>query len=214
MRNLEKDGIEMAAKRELMLEKGFELFSKKGIEAVAMQEVANACNVGIATLYRYYNTKLLLVIDIATRQWQDYIKRINALRKKNNADKMTAAQEFEFYLDFYVDLYKNHKALLRFNQDFNNYVQHEKASAKQLKPYLESIGEIAKMFRGVYEKGKKDGTLKTELPEDKMFAATSHIMLAVAVRYAQGLLYSRNEQDRTEEFLLLKQMILNEYVVR
>ena len=70
------------------------------------------------------------------------------------------------------------------------------------------------MFRGVYEKGKKDGTLKTELPEDKMFAATSHIMLAVAVRYAQGLLYSRNEQDRTEEFLLLKQMILNEYVVR
>ena len=46
-----------------------------------------------------------------------------------------------------------------------------------------------------------------------MFAATSHIMLAVALRYAQGLLYSRNEQDRTEEYELLKQMIINEYVV-
>lgn len=213
MRNVEKDEIEMAAKRELMLQKGFDLFSADGIEAVAMQDVARASGVGIATLYRYYNTKLLLVIDIATRQWQDYIRHINAQRKKKNAAGMSAAEEFEFYLDFYVDLYKKHKDLLRFNQDFNNYVQHEKASPKELKPYLDSIGEIAKMFHEVYEKGKADGTLKTQLPEDKMFAATSHIMLAVAVRYAQGLLYSKNEQDRTEEYELLKQMIINEYVV-
>jgi AcrR family transcriptional regulator len=214
MRNIEKDEIEMAAKRELMLKKGFEIFSKKGIESVAMQEIANACSVGIATLYRYYNTKLALVIDIATRQWQDYIRHINKLREKEKADDMTAAEEFEFYLNFYIELYEKYKPLLCFNQDFNNYVQHEKADAKQLKPYIESIGEIAKMFHSVYEKGKKDGTLRTELSEEKMFAATSHIMIAVAVRYAQGLLYSRNEADRTEEFLLLKQMMMNEYVIR
>ena len=214
MRNIEKDEKEMALKRELMLKKGFEIFSKKGIETVAMQEIANACDVGIATLYRYYNTKLLLVIDIATRQWQDYIAHINSVRKKDNADGMTAAEEFEFYLDFYIELYNKHKPLLRFNQNFNNYVQHEKASRAQLKPYFDAISEIAMMFHGVYEKGKKDGTLRTELSEQKMFAATSHIMLAVAVRYAQGLLYSRNEEDRTQEYLLLKQMMLNEYVVR
>lgn len=214
MRNIEKDEIEMAAKRELMLKKGFEIFSKKGIESVAMQEIANACSVGIATLYRYYNTKLALVIDIATRQWQDYIMHINKLREKEKADDMTAAEEFGFYLNFYIELYEKYKPLLCFNQDFNNYVQHEKADAKQLKPYIESIGEIAKMFHSVYEKGKRDGTLRTELSEEKMFAATSHIMIAVAVRYAQGLLYSRNEADRTEEFLLLKQMMMNEYVIR
>ena len=51
-----------------------------------------------------------------------------------------------------------------------------------------------------------------ELPEEKMFAATSHIMMAVAVRYAQGLVYSaENEADRTEEYLLLKRMILREF---
>ena len=47
-----------------------------------------------------------------------------------------------------------------------------------------------------------------------MFATTSHIMLAVAVRYAQGLLYSaENEADRTEEYLLLKRMIVREFVI-
>ena len=55
--------------------------------------------------------------------------------------------------------------------------------------------------------------IRTDLPEEKMFAATSHIMLAVAVRYAQGLLYvAEREEDRTEEYLLLKRMILREYV--
>ncbi len=46
-----------------------------------------------------------------------------------------------------------------------------------------------------------------------MFAATCHIMLAVAVRYAQGLLFaSESEADRTGEYELLKRMILREYV--
>ena len=70
------------------------------------------------------------------------------------------------------------------------------------------------MFHGLYEKGKSDGTIYTDLPEEKMFATTSHIMLAVAVRYAQGLVYAaEHEADRTEEYELLKHMIMREYVV-
>ena len=67
MRNLAKDEVEMAARREAMLAEGFRLFSEKGIDTVSMQEVANACGVGIATLYRYYSTKLALVLAIGAR---------------------------------------------------------------------------------------------------------------------------------------------------
>lgn len=52
MRNLEKDEIEMTAKREAMIEQGFRLFAEKGIEPVGMLEVAEACHLGIATIYR------------------------------------------------------------------------------------------------------------------------------------------------------------------
>ena len=91
---------------------------------------------------------------------------------------------------------------------------HEGISAEQLAPYLQAIGNFAAKFHGIYEKGKKDGTIRTDLSEEKMFASTSHIMLAVAVRYAQGLLYaSETEEDRTEEYELLKRMILREYVI-
>ena len=68
MRILGKDEKEMTARREAMLAEGFKLFAERGIEGVAMLEVAKACNLGIATLYRYYNTKLALVLAIGTRQ--------------------------------------------------------------------------------------------------------------------------------------------------
>lgn len=213
MRNLEKDEIEMAARRELMLETGFRIFAEKGIEAVTMQEVANACHLGIATLYRYFNTKLSLVLAIGTRKWEEYGQYAVDMRTRYRADGMTAAEELQFYFDFYIDLYQNHKDLLRFNQSFNNYVQHEGVTPEQLRSYTDAIQRFAELFHGVYEKGRADGTIRTDQPEDKMFASTAHIMLAVAVRYAQGLLFSaEREEDRTEEFQMLKRLLLREYV--
>ena len=204
----------MAERRNTILKEGFRLFEAKGIETTGMQEIADSCHLGIATLYRYYKNKTDLVIDIGTRKWQEYYVEIMKIRAQHNVDQMTAAQNLEFYLSFYIDLYNNHKDLLRFNSNFNSYVMHEGVSAEQLKPYLKAIGSIAVLFHELYEKGKKDGTIRTDMPEEKMFASTAHIMLAVAVRYAQGLLYSaENETDRNEEFNLLKKMILTEFVI-
>ena len=214
MRNLEKDEREMAARREAMLAQGFRLFAEKGIEPTGMLEVAEACHLGIATLYRYYRTKLELVLDIGCRQWEEYGAYAREVRREKGADAMTAAGELALYLDFYIDLYRNHKDLLRFNQNFNSYVRHEGATEEQLRPYREAISALGRFFHGMYEKGKRDGTIRTDMPEDKLFAATAHIMLAVAVRYAQGLLYSgEDEADRTEEFALLKRMLLREFAV-
>ena len=215
MRNIEKDELEMAAKREAMLKEGFRLFSEKGIEPVTMQQIADASRIGVATVYRYYLNKLSLVIAIGKQKWDEYGEYVLKVRTERNADAMSAAEELAFYLDFYIDLYQNHKDLLCFNQDFNNFVKHERATAEELMPYLSAIGAFRKMFNSVYEKGKRDGTIRTDLPEDKMFAATSHIMMAVGVRYAQGLVYlADNESDRTEEYTMLRNMILREYVVK
>ena len=206
--------MEMPTKREAMLTEGFRLFALHGIEGVSMQQVADASGVGVATLYRYYNTKLALVLDIGARKWEEFGAHVLHLREERGVLSKTAAEEFALYLDCYIELYRNHKNLLRFNQSFNNYVLHEGATKEQLAPYIAAIGTFVRMFHNLYEKAKRDGTLRTDLPEDKMFAATSHIMLAVAVRYAQGLLYdAESEADRTEEFEMLKRMILREFAV-
>ncbi len=213
MHNVEKDEIEMAAKREKMLAAGFRLFSERGIDAVKLQDVANESGIGIATLYRYFSNKLTLAIDIGAQKWREYGEYAAQLRQERRADEMTAAEELEFYFDFFTDLYQNHKDLLRFNQSLNSFVRREGATAEQLRPNTDAIGRFAAFFHGVYEKGRRDGTIRTEQSEEKMFAATAHIMLAVAVRYAEGVLYAaEREEDRTEEFQMLKRALLREYV--
>ena len=214
VRNREKDEFEMAERRKSILAEGFRLFESKGIETTGMQEIADACNIGIATLYRYYKNKMDLVLDIGTRQWEDYHVFARNLRKERHTENLSAAEELDFYLEFYMDLYRNHKDLLRFNSNFNIYVNHEKATNEQLRPYLTAISGFGQFFNDLYEKGRRDGTIRTDMPQEKLFASTAHIMLAVAVRYAQGLLYSADsETDRTQEILLLKKMILKEFVI-
>ena len=213
MRNAEKDAREMKGRRDLMLETGFRVFAKKGIEGVTLQEVADACGIGIATLYRYFSTKLAFVIEIGTRKWNEYYKEVEAEFSRRGGDKMNAAEELDFYLSSYIVLYREHRDILAFNQNFNSYIIHEAATPAQLRDYMNAIEAFSVKFHKMYEKGRIDGSIATDEPERSMFVSTMHIMLAVAARFAQGVVYSDgNKADLTGELLNLKRMIMAQYV--
>ena len=213
MRNLERDELEMSERRERMLETGFRIFAEKGIEAVPMQDVAQACGLGIATLYRYYRNKLAFVIAIGAKKWEEFFLEVEAEFERRGGELMNAAEELDFYLNAYILLYREHPDMLRFNQNFNGYVQHEQATDEQLKDYLRAAEPFAKKFHLVYEKGVRDGSIRTDEPEQIMFHTTMHIMLAVAGRFAQGVVIRTDDpEDLTKELMILKRMILSQYV--
>ena len=68
-------------------------------------------------------------------------------------------------------------------------------------------------FHQMYEKGKIDKTLKTDLSESVMFSSSFHIMLAAVTRYAMGLVYVTEDGDLEKELDLLKEALLKMYVV-
>ena len=49
-RNIERDEKEAMRRKEQLMEAGFRLFSQYGIENVSLQRVADAAEVGVATL--------------------------------------------------------------------------------------------------------------------------------------------------------------------
>jgi AcrR family transcriptional regulator len=210
MRNLEKDAKEMAARREAILREGFRLFSEESIESVKMTDVAKAAGIGIATLYRYYSTKPELVLAINVDQWKKFT---DTLEPPLDTTDKTAAQCFSYYLDHFIQLFREFKPLLRFNQNFNSYVIHEKLGERQMEPYIKLIEMIQARCGIIYEKARTDGTVKMDMPEDKMFSYTIHVMMAVIVRYAQGLVYNaKTEETMLEELELLKTALLNQFV--
>ena len=70
-RNIENDALREKLRRERMLQAGLRLFSERGIESVSLQEIADEAEVGIATLYNYYQNKVNLATTISAYMWKN-----------------------------------------------------------------------------------------------------------------------------------------------
>ena len=209
-RNLEKDAVEMAAKNQRILENGFRIFAENTIEKVTMNDVAKAAGIAISSLYRYYSTKQKLVIAISTWAWSTYLEESEKQEAYSESLDRTAAEMFDFYLDSFIDLYRNHRDLLRFNQFFNIYLASGEISKEEMQPYMNMIHGLEMRFGSIYRKARQDETLRTDLPEKEMFSTTLHLMLAVVTRYAVGLVY--NETMDAEELQIQKEFLMHRYI--
>ena len=202
-----QDALQKEETNRRILDAGFCIFSEMSIDKVSMANVANKAGIGIATLYRHYRTKPELVVAVGTHVWSNFIRDYTPIR---NDDKMTAVEELEFFLDSFLELYKNHKKLLCFNQFFNIYIRNEAISKRALNSYNEMIDKLAMRFHRTYVKGENDKTLCTEMSERTMFLSIMHLMLAAVTRYAVGLVYE-NDSESDKELILLRDMLMCEF---
>lgn len=202
-----QDALQKEETNRRILDAGFCIFSEMSIDKVSMANVANKAGIGIATLYRYYRTKPELVVAVGTHVWSNFIRNYTPIR---NDDKITAVEELEFFLDSFLELYKNHKKLLCFNQFFNIYIRNEAVPQKALNSYNEMVDRLAMRFHRTYVKGESDKTLCTEMSEKAMFLSIVHLMLAAVTRYAIGLVYEKDSESY-KELILLKNMIMREF---
>jgi AcrR family transcriptional regulator len=200
----------IAQRKDNIPETAFHLFAERGIEAVTMQEIADAADCGIATLYRYYGTKLKLVIEIAAIKWREYAELVTADYDAKNGTAMNGMEEFRFFLSLYMDLYQNHKELLKFNFNFDLFVIHEKATAEDMKPYYESVEMFTRKFHVVYEKALKDHTMRTNIDETQLYFGSMYSMLTTAAKYTYGTVYPVDTVlDYTRALEMQMDMILN-----
>ena len=212
MRDKSKLSAEQSKLEKTFLEKGFDLFSSRSIESVSMQDVADASGHGIATLYRHFTTKAGFVVAMAEWQWAEFLKENRRRRPRADFEGMTAAEMFSFHLDSFLELYRKNKALLRFTQFLNIYVQAEHIDPGTIESYRELIVPVAAFFHEMYERAKRDHTLRTDSSEQEMLSITLHLMLAAVTRYAVGLMYQPEEGfDAEKELETQREFLYSKY---
>ena len=211
-RSPESDAIRKAATNQRILESAYQVFTENTIESAIMTDVSKRAHLGVASVYRYYPTKPDLVLAVGAWAWERFYKTYVDRVSGEEIENRTGAEDFENYLESFLYLYREHSDMLRFNQYFNLYLRGENLSADEVNPYTEMIRTQAKRFSITYQKGKEDGTLRTDLSEEEMFSATMHLMLAVVTRYAVGLAYMEGT-DIEKELNLQKRMLMREFVV-
>ena len=204
-----------AARRRSIIDTGFKMFSERGIDLVSIDEIAKACGMTRVTIYRYFPSKLDLVIEIGSVMWREYYSKMSEKYPSGITDALSAREHFELFLDCFIDLYREKRALLRFNQYFNLYIGSMHATGDQLRPYTAAIFIIKRSFLKLYRKAQRDGTLRTDISEERMFSALLHIMLAAVTRYAAGLVYVPDSgAEPVEELIMLKEMLINKFAVQ
>ncbi|MCR4745994.1 MAG: TetR/AcrR family transcriptional regulator [Lachnospiraceae bacterium] len=212
MRDPRKDRDDMALRRENMLRVAYRLFSENSITSVSMADIAKEAGCGRKTLFRYYDSKVQLVIAVAVRQWREFLAENRKRRPDDGFAEMSAEEVFAFYLDSFLILYRDHRDLLRFNQFFNIYILSEKPEEGSMKAYGELAAWLEKEFHIIYEKALVDHTIRTDIPEKEMFSTMLHVMLAVVTRYAVGLLYRPGDDfDAMRELRTIKEALLLQY---
>ena len=202
-----------AEKRYHIMDTAFRLFSERGIDPVTMPEIAEKCGLGRATVYRYFETKPELVMAIGTRKWEEYIDAHNHYLPAETLAAMTGSERLRFFMDSFIDLYRNHRDILRFNYFFNNYVVYGAGASADRQSFMNMLKGLAEIFYSICERGKEDGTLRDDISEENEFASLFHIMLAAVTRYASGLVYvPETEYDLEHELVMLEEMLLARFI--
>jgi len=204
-RNVEKDIQREKERRERLIKVGFELFSEHGIENVSLQTIAEKANVGIATLYNYYQNKTNLVVaisaDIWKGVWQNYYG--------DSANSLNAYLQIETYLDAIIEIYTKNPNILKFSSDYKTYIQRQNADRITYTEHLDALTPFNNAFHTAYENAKTDKSIRTDIPEEELFTTITLTMLGMAERYALGIVWGSKENcDYTNELIYLKQMLL------
>ncbi|KAA1421418.1 TetR/AcrR family transcriptional regulator [Nocardioides humilatus] len=91
--------------RERIVELARALFREKGYDAVSMDEVAKAAEVGVGTLYRHFPTKEALY-DAALQAW---VETVTEAVEKALAAEGSARDRLLSWFDTYVEFLTRHK---------------------------------------------------------------------------------------------------------
>lgn len=207
-RNIERDEKEAMRRKEQLMEAGFRLFSQYGIENVSLQRVADAAEVGVATLYNYYQTKVKLVIAISGKIWGDLWKRFWKKRDRRYLNHSRRISTLSFIRTRSSGFTGNDRKCSGSVITIKT-LSPGRSQGEALAEHLDVLKPAGALYHKFYEQARSDKSIRTDIPEQQLFTSVAIAMLAVAERYAQGIVWADDHKaDHTQELEFLKEMLL------
>lgn len=165
-----------------ILSSAFILFSEKGIDTIAMTDIAKKAEIGVASLYRYYETKDQIAICVAIWAWQK--EKLEMMKTLSGAEyeKLSGLEKLSLMCEMFVHLFENQGDFLRFIYFFDSYVVRQEINAKKLVDYEAIITEVQNVVLNAISDGVKDNSI--ELPKgvtkDELYFTLMHSLFSTA----------------------------------
>ncbi len=189
-RNPIKDALVQENRKQQLVASGLRLCSLYGIDNVTIQNIADAAGIPSVTVYKTYKNKMNIMVEISTSMWKDIWEKSQKEIGIEYLQSCNAYESMEIYDNMILDLYKEHPEVLRFSGYYKDYMNRNGAEESQYISQLDALRPIEALFTQKYERAKTDHSIRTDLPAQELFTTCCLTMLAMAERYALGIIWA------------------------
>ena len=208
----DEDGKKKTVRIERILDVAFELFATRGIEPVTMNDIAQKAKIGVASLYRYFETKEILVVKTVTHAWSTRMEDVlpNLVKPKyTNADGYS---QLKVIFELFIKLYEKQTAFLRFIYLFDAYAVKEKIPKENMTNYESKILLVKQIISIAIQKGIEDGTINKKYGKtgDILYFTLIHTFFSTAQKLAisGNLLDMDSHMNGAKQLTLLSDILL------
>lgn len=170
---------QIARRKEEVVSAAVEIFKKQGIEDTKMTDIAKRAGVGVASVYRYFITKLDLVIEAARMFWDEKITELCDYYTQETFLNKSGIIKVKEILEVFLKLFQDDQDFIKFIYEFDSYVVREKISAEKLKFYEENILDLKLIIVSAFESGKEDGTIRSDINIEQFYFTITHALMSL-----------------------------------
>ena len=188
--------VAVAAAAQLLLE--------RDVNELKMNDIAEACEIGVASLYRYFGTKSELVIKAGCLLWRSVRSLFDGVFESEYYTDRSGIEKLTELMKVFKVLYISHKDFLRFLDCFDRYILNEPVAPESLNEYRESIMDFYPLFEDAYRCGVADGTLRSDVEFETMYLAVTHSLMQLSEKFARGGIFEGEDKlaEREIDFMI------------
>ena len=163
-----------------------ELFLQDGIEEVKMTDIAARAEVGVASLYRYFGTKEVLVIRAGALLWQDLNTLFSSVFDAEDFHARCGMEQITRLFGVYRRLFQEQPDFIRFVGDFDAFIIRSRVDMSQLAEYERSVLNFYPVFLASYEAGLADGSVRPIEDPRRYYEAVCHAVMSLSQKLLRG----------------------------
>ena len=190
-------------RKNTIVERAIKLFCQQSIMEVKIKDVADACDIGEATFYRYFSRRRALVMACALKLSERMCELFEDNRSGSGFERLS-----RFYYRFY-EIFGDHAEYYRFLSEFDAYCINEELTVPE--EYSDNLDIFKERFVAAYKDGLADGSVKKVWDLDLFYYSTTHAMLSLCKKLATEAYIVRQDDltDKRQEVRLVIEVILS-----
>lgn len=201
-------------RRSLILETARNLILECGVDAVTMQEIADACELSKGTLYLYFENKEALLEELFNVACSYFIEYVTEKNKPETTGIEALRTLWRSYLELFgessdvIVLFGVRNALSSsFTQEINTYLSAQDAQGSPNGDESLAV-QLFQLFEQILQQGIQDGTLHSGFDPKKVARIIVMIADGIVQNIARLPLELRNDSLISEEMQTTFEIIL------